>query len=306
MVFATMSVAETSSNPLLSVLSGKKVRQTPIWLMRQAGRYLPEYQELRAKSANFLEFCYSPRLAMEATLQPVRRFGFDAAILFSDILVMPDALGQRVVFSDNGPKLKPIGSPSDLSRLDPKPAIGRLEPIFETIESVRANLGREVAVIGFCGAPWTVASYMVAGGGSADQGPSRLFAYRHRAAFQELIDLLVEASADYLVRQLLAGANAVQIFDSWAGGLPIAEFERWCVAPLDAIVTKVRVYQRRQSSHSRAALGHSWESLQESRVWPRWDLIQQIPRNLQTLFYHRAWPSKGTSTRSPLLPEGLN
>jgi uroporphyrinogen decarboxylase len=240
MVFATMSVAETSSNPLLSVLSGKKVRRTPIWLMRQAGRYLPEYRELRAKSANFLEFCYSPRLATEATLQPVRRFGFDAAILFSDILVMPDALGQRVVFTDNGPKLKPIDSPSDLSRLDPKPAIGRLEPIFETIESVRANLGREVAVIGFCGAPWTVASYMVAGGGSADQAPSRLFAYRHRAAFQELIDLLVEVSADYLVRQLLAGANAVQIFDSWAGSLPIAEFERWCVAPLEAIVTKVR------------------------------------------------------------------
>jgi uroporphyrinogen decarboxylase len=226
---------------LLAVLGGAVQEPPPIWLMRQAGRYLPEYRELRARAPSFLDFCYTPKLAAEATLQPIRRFGFDAAILFSDILVAPDALGQTVSFeTGEGPRLAPIETPADLSRLKSEADMTRVEPVFETVERVRASLAGEAALIGFCGAPWTVASYMIAGRGTPDQAPARLFAYRHRAAFQALIDLLIEFSAEYLLRQIQAGAEAVQIFDSWAGVLPGAEFERWCAAPLAAIVSKIR------------------------------------------------------------------
>jgi uroporphyrinogen decarboxylase len=174
-------------------------------------------------------------------LQPIRRFGFDAAIVFSDILVAPHALGQEVSFeSGEGPRLKPIESRADFSALRDRLDLARLEPVFETLGRVRASLPDEVALIGFCGAPWTVASYMIAGRGTPDQAPARLFAYRNPQMFGELIALLVETSADYLVRQLRAGAQAVQIFDSWAGVLPAAELERWCLAPLAAIVAKVR------------------------------------------------------------------
>jgi uroporphyrinogen decarboxylase len=227
--------------PLLAALAGERQRTPPIWLMRQAGRYLPEYRELRAKAATFLDFCYTPSLAVEATLQPIRRFGFDAAILFSDILVLPDALGQRVAFeSGDGPRLEPIGDAVGLARLRREPNWSRLAPVFEALDRLKTALPKEVALIGFCGAPWTVASYMIAGRGTPDQAPARLFAYRHPDLFAALIDRLVAASADYLGRQLAAGAEAVQIFDSWAGVLPPAEFERWCVAPMAAIAAKVR------------------------------------------------------------------
>jgi uroporphyrinogen decarboxylase len=227
---------------LLAALGGAVQERPPIWLMRQAGRYLPEYRALRAQAPSFLDFCYTPRLAAEATLQPIRRFGFDAAILFSDILVAPDALGQSVSFeTGEGPRLAPIETPADLARLRRGADMGRVEPVYETIDRVRSSLAGETALIGFCGAPWTVASYMIAGRGTPDQAPARLFAYRHREAFQTLIDLLVEFSADYLIGQIRAGAEAIQIFDSWAGVLPGEEFERWCVAPLAAIVSKVRI-----------------------------------------------------------------
>jgi uroporphyrinogen decarboxylase len=209
--------------------------------MRQAGRYLPEYRELRAKAATFLDFCYDPALAVEATLQPIRRFGFDAAILFSDILVLPDALGQRVGFeTGNGPRLDPIDDAEGLAKLKPEPDWNRLAPVFESLDRLKTALPDDAALIGFCGAPWTVASYMIAGRGTADQAPARLFAYRHPDLFAALIERLVDASAEYLVRQLAAGAEAVQIFDSWAGVLPPAEFERWCVAPTAALAAKVR------------------------------------------------------------------
>jgi uroporphyrinogen decarboxylase len=209
--------------------------------MRQAGRYLPEYRELRARAATFLDFCYSPALAAEATLQPIRRFGFDAAILFSDILVVADALGQSVVFEDGeGPRLEPICDASGLSRLREEPDWSRLGPVFETLDRVKTALPGDVALIGFCGAPFTVASYMIAGRGTPDQAPVRLFAYRRPDLFAALIDRLVETSAAYLLRQLAAGAEAVQIFDSWAGVLPPSEFERWSVRPLAALTARVK------------------------------------------------------------------
>ncbi|MGO9133622.1 MAG: uroporphyrinogen decarboxylase [Methylovirgula sp.] len=230
-----------SSKKLLRVLSGHTESLPPIWLMRQAGRYLPEYRELRTKSASFLEFCYTPALAAEATLQPIRRFNFDAAILFSDILVVPDAFGQKVSFeAGNGPRLSPIKDAADLGQLHETIDLEHLSPVFETIERVKAALPPEVAFIGFCGAPWTVASYMIAGHGTPDQAPARLFAYRYPDLFQELINRLVAGSIAYLAAQVEAGVELVQIFDSWAGVLPPGEFARWCVAPVKAIIDGLR------------------------------------------------------------------
>jgi uroporphyrinogen decarboxylase len=209
--------------------------------MRQAGRYLPEYREIRGRAASFLDFCYTPAFTVEATLQPVRRFGFDAAIVFSDILVIPDALGQTVAFeTGEGPRLDPISDAAGLAKLLDEPDWAKLAPVFETLDRVKTALPGDVALIGFCGAPWTVASYMIAGRGAPEQAPARLFAYRHPKLFAELIDRLVDASAAYLLRQLAAGAEALQIFDSWAGVLPPAEFERWCVRPVAALIAKVR------------------------------------------------------------------
>ena len=220
---------------------GKPVDRTPVWLMRQAGRYLPEYRALRSRAKSFLDFCYTPKSAAEVTLQPIRRFGFDGAILFSDILVVPDALGQHVWFEGGaGPRLKPIEEPEDLSRLRDEVDLERLAPVFETIDRVKAALPAETTFIGFCGAPWTVASYMIAGQGTPDQAPARLFAYRHPESFARLIALLVEASSAYLLRQIEAGVEVVQIFDSWAGVLPPHEFERWAAAPLREIVARVK------------------------------------------------------------------
>jgi uroporphyrinogen decarboxylase len=209
--------------------------------MRQAGRYLPEYRALREKAGDFLTLCFTPDLAAEVTLQPVRRFGFDAAILFSDILVIPHALGQAVRFAaGEGPQLDPIADRQALMRLRLELDHGVLAPIYETIRRVKASLAPDVALLGFCGAPWTVASYMIAGHGTPDQQPARMFAYDDPEAFAGLIDKLVDTSAAYLVRQLQAGVDAVQIFDTWAGVLPAEEFVRWCIGPAQRIVAKVR------------------------------------------------------------------
>ena len=236
-----MTTAAIARKPLLAALAGERAKTPPMWMMRQAGRYLPEYRAIRGTAASFIEFCYTPELAVEATLQPIRRFGFDAAILFSDILVMPDALGQSVSFeAGEGPKLSPIRDEFDFAKLREEPDWSRLAPVFETVSRVRAELPAETTLIGFCGAPWTVASYMIAGHGTPDQGPARLFAYRHRELFQRLIDRLADASAAYLLRQIAAGAEVVQIFDSWSGVLPPDEFERWCVAPLARITARLR------------------------------------------------------------------
>lgn len=230
------------NKPIIDVVNGGSQTPPPIWLMRQAGRYLPEYRTLREKAGGFLDLVYNPELAAEVTLQPVRRFGFDAAILFSDILVVPHALGQSVTFAaGEGPLLEPIKDRTDFERLTSAIDHNILAPVYETIRRVKAALPAPVALLGFCGAPWTVATYMIAGRGTPDQAPARLFAYRDAAAFDVLMDVLIEASASYLVRQLQAGADAVQIFDTWAGVLPPAEFARWCIAPTKRIVTMVRL-----------------------------------------------------------------
>jgi uroporphyrinogen decarboxylase len=227
--------------PLLSVLAGKSTSSPPIWLMRQAGRYLPEYRAVREQAGSFLDLCFNPKLASEVTLQPIRRFGFDAAILFSDILVVPHALGQRVSFVEGeGPRLDALAEPSALAQLKEEVDHTLLAPIYETIGQVKHELPAGVAFLGFCGAPWTVATYMIAGRGTPDQSPARLFAYQHPKDFAELIDKLVAASVSYLVRQFEAGVDAVQIFDTWAGVLPPNEFQKWCIAPVAKIVRAVR------------------------------------------------------------------
>ncbi len=209
--------------------------------MRQAGRYLPEYRALREKAGDFLTLCFTPELAAEVTLQPVRRFGFDAAILFSDILVIPHALGQLVRFTaGEGPQLNPITDRQTLTRLKLELDHSVLAPVYEAIRQVKASLAPNVALLGFCGAPWTVASYMIAGQGTPDQQPARMFAYGDPEAFSGLIDKLVDASASYLIRQLQAGVDAVQIFDTWAGVLPGEELARWCIGPTQRIIAKVR------------------------------------------------------------------
>jgi uroporphyrinogen decarboxylase len=226
---------------LLTVLRGERSKVPPLWMMRQAGRYLPEYRAVREKAGGFLDLCFSPQLAAEVTLQPIRRFGFDAAILFSDILVIPHALGRKVSFvAGEGPKLDPIDNPETIAKLPLEADQNRLTPVYETVARVKAELSPDVTLLGFCGAPWTVATYMIAGEGTADQAPARLFAYRHPEAFAALIDHLGNASIEYLVRQLQAGADAVQIFDTWAGVLPPEEFRRWSMEPTQKIVAGIR------------------------------------------------------------------
>lgn len=227
--------------PLIQVLEGKRALIPPIWLMRQAGRYLPEYRKIRGKAEKFLDLCLNPTLAAEITLQPIRRFNFDAAILFSDILVVPYALGQSVSFEEGvGPRLDALDEPSALRRLGSEINHVALGPVYETIVRVKAELPSTTTLLGFCGAPWTVATYMIAGRGGTDQIEARVFAYRYPDAFNKLIETLIEASAVYLVRQFEAGAEAVQIFDTWAGVLPADEFRRWCIEPCARIVAAVR------------------------------------------------------------------
>ena len=227
--------------PLLEVLNGCRQTVPPVWMMRQAGRYLPEYMAVRKTVGGVLDLCFTSKLAAEVTLQPIRRFGFDAAILFSDILVIPHALGRTVRFeAGEGPRLEPLDEPAAMVALRGVADDAVLAPIYETIRLVKAELPPAVTFLGFCGGPWTVATYMVAGHGTPDQAPARLFAYRHPEAFARLIDILVEASSNYLIRQLNAGVDAVQIFDTWAGILPPDEFQRWCIAPTKRIVADVR------------------------------------------------------------------
>jgi len=230
-------VSERSTKSVLRVLSGEPVWPLPIWIMRQAGRYLPEYRETRKRAGSFLDLCYTPRLAEEVTLQPIRRFQFDASILFSDILVIPHALGQEVRFVENeGPKLDPVTSEADLSRLADELPLARLEPVFETLDRLRQSLPKETTLLGFCGAPWTVASYMIAGKGTPDQAPARLTAYRDPAFMDAVIDRLVRASTAYLIRQIDSGAEAVQIFESFGAALPPALFDRLSLDPIRRMV----------------------------------------------------------------------
>ena len=229
------------NSSLIAALSGQTSPVPPVWMMRQAGRYLPEYRAIRQKVPSFLDLCFNSELATEVTLQPIRRFGFDAAILFSDILVVPHALGQNVTFAaGEGPLLAPVMTADEIAKLTRRIDLTALMPVFETIRRVRAELAANVALLGFCGAPWTVATYMVAGHGTPDQAPARLLAYRDPTAFAALIDLLVEASSAYLIEQFRAGVDAVQLFDTWAGVLGGVEFDRWCVAPARQIVANVR------------------------------------------------------------------
>lgn len=233
--------AMPDSKPLLDVLAGRRGSIPPLWMMRQAGRYLPEYRELRAKAGSFLDLCFTPEWAAEVTLQPIRRFHFDAAIIFSDILVVPHALGRRVRFEvGEGPRLDPLDTPEKIGALARDADFAKLEPVFEALRRVRAALAPEVALIGFCGAPWTVATYMVAGRGTPDQAPARLLAYSHPQAFANIIDILVDNSIRYLIGQLEAGAEALQIFDTWAGVLGPREFTRWSIEPTRRIVEGVR------------------------------------------------------------------
>ena len=226
---------------ILQVLKGKTVNPPPIWLMRQAGRHLPEYQKLRKNSPDFLSFCYSPELAVEATLQPIRRYDLDAAILFSDIMVIPDALGQSVSFTTGiGPKLVPIETLKDIENLSVINLKNFLNPIFKTISRLVTELPDNTTLIGFAGAPWTVATYMVEGGSSRDFKKIRNWAYKAPEELQLLIDILIDATSSYLIWQADQGSEAIQIFDTWAGVLPPHQFEKWVTTPFRKIVSFVR------------------------------------------------------------------
>ena len=237
-----MSLEQTTQKPLLELFTRQTLplagQPPPIWLMRQAGRYLPEYRKIREQAGGFLDLCYAPYLAEEVTLQPIRRFDFDAAILFADILLIPQALGQELWFeTGEGPRLAAISNGDHLSLESTQ---NFLAPVFETVRRLSQSLPQHVTLIGFAGAPWTVASYMVAGRGTPDQAPARHLAQTDPAAFQSIIDILVSATIDYLAAQVAAGAEVLQIFESWAGSLQGDDFERWCVAPMAAIIAGLR------------------------------------------------------------------
>lgn len=225
---------------LLRVLKGERMDPPPIWIMRQAGRYLPEYRELRTRAKTFLDFCYSPALATEAVMQPLRRFPLDAAILFSDILVIPDALGREVSFVvGEGPRLAPLAEEQDWRFGDPEHAIQRLSPVYEAVERIKGTLPAGVPLIGFCGGPWTVATYMLQGRGG-DKDVSRCLAYQRPDDVDALLDLLVEASAKHLAAQVAAGADCLQIFESWAEGLSPFHFEELILLPTRKLIARVR------------------------------------------------------------------
>jgi uroporphyrinogen decarboxylase len=230
-----------SVGKFLQTLAGTRYPTPPVWLMRQAGRYLPEYRAVRATTRSFLEFCYTPDKSVEVTLQPIRRFGLDAAIIFSDILVVPDALGQKVWFEEGeGPKLEALADPAEFGQLSRARLADKLAPVYEAITSVRRALPAETALLGFAGAPFTLACYMIEGSGSRDFAKVKLWAYRHPDSFGLLIDLLVEAIVDHLAYQIDAGADAVQLFDSWAGILPEEQLFRWSLEPMVRIAKGLR------------------------------------------------------------------
>ncbi|MDR1829103.1 MAG: uroporphyrinogen decarboxylase [Methylobacteriaceae bacterium] len=236
-----MNTVDTHHKPVLTVLNGTPLTPPPIWMMRQAGRYLPEYRTLRAKAKTFLDFCLDPPLAAEATLQPVQRFDLDAAILFSDILVIPHALGQTVDFVEHeGPKLSPITDGDHITGLAPHHVIERLQPVFATLRMVTPNLPPKVALFGFCGAPWTVASYMIAGKSTPDQAPLRHLAYTNRPLLLSLIDLITEISIEYLCAQIESGADVVQIFESFSAAVPPELFAICSLNPIKRIVDAVK------------------------------------------------------------------
>ena len=228
--------------PILQALSGQRLPSPPIWMMRQAGRYLPEYRATRAKAGDFLSLCYTPDLAAEVTLQPIRRYGFDAAILFADILLLPQALGADLWFTTGeGPRLSTITTPADLARLKPAEAVHeRLAPIYETVKILARDLPGQTTLIGFAGAPWTVATYMIAGRGTPDQGPAHRLMQEDRATFEALLDRITEATILYLSAQIDAGADVVKLFDSWAGSLKGADFTRYAVDPARRIIAALK------------------------------------------------------------------
>lgn len=225
---------------LLRVLSGERLEKPPIWIMRQAGRYLPEYRELRARAKNFLDFCYSPALATEAVMQPLRRFPLDAAILFSDILVIPDALGRAVSFVEGeGPRLRPLVEEDEWRFDDIERALQRLSSVYEAVDRIKQAIPKDIALIGFCGGPWTVATYMLQGqGGEKDRARRAL--YERPEDVDALLDVLVEMSAQHLAKQVQAGADCVQIFESWAEGLAPSVFQRVIVTPTRKLIVRLR------------------------------------------------------------------
>lgn len=234
-------MANIETSRFLSVLSGKKSRQAPIWMMRQAGRHLPEYMELRGRAKDFLDFCYSPSMAAEATLQPIRRYDMDAAILFADILLILDASGLDVRFEKGiGPIVETVKTADDLQRVSIEKAVQRLSPVYETVERVRGALDDDKALIGFCGSPWTVALYAIEGRGGTDKSTARIWAYQKPELLDALLSNLVEASAHYLLAQVKAGADAVMLFESWAEGLPEDLFDRLVIRPNAALVKRLR------------------------------------------------------------------
>ena len=227
---------------LLKALAGESQETPPVWIMRQAGRYLPEYRELRATAGGFLDLCYNPEFATEVTLQPIRRFGFDAAILFADILLLPQALGMKLWFeTGEGPRLEPVTNLAEINSLKPIDEIHEtLNPVYETVSRLSEALPPETTLIGFAGAPWTVATYMVAGRGSTDQAPARRMMYQNPVAFETLINLVTDATIEYLARQVQAGAEVVKLFDSWAGALSGSTFEKYALKPAVKIATELK------------------------------------------------------------------
>lgn len=231
----------SSGKRFIDALTRIPVDRPPFWFMRQAGRYLPEYRKVRAQVGDFLELCYTPAAAAEVTLQPIRRYGMDAAILFADILLIPDALGQKLEYKEGeGPVLAPIRDGAGVAALKPASIHDRLSAVYETVDRLASALPKDVALIGFAGSPWTVASYMVEGHGSKEYQEPRLWALRDPAGFGALIDVLVEATTEYLARQIEAGAHAVQLFESWGGVLSEDQFNRWSVAPTKTIVANLK------------------------------------------------------------------
>jgi uroporphyrinogen decarboxylase len=227
---------------LMRALAGETLPTPPIWMMRQAGRYLPEYRATREKAGDFLSLCYTPELAAEVTLQPIRRFGFDAAILFADILLVPQALGADLWFvKGEGPRLSTIDGQADFDKLGPVDEIHEtLGPIYETVSILSRELPEDVPLIGFAGAPWTVATYMIAGRGPPDQGPAHALKAENRELFAALIDRITEATIEYLSRQVAAGAECVKIFDSWAGSLQGHDFDEFCIGPIARIIAELK------------------------------------------------------------------
>ena len=253
----SMPNGNDSQKILLQTLLGKKTDQTPVWLMRQAGRYLPEYRELRAKKGGFLELCYDAEAAAEVTLQPIKRFGFDGAILFSDILIVPHAMGQRLWFeTGEGPRLAPRLVDAALSSLEAAPE--HFEAIYATVRRVAERLDDKTTFMGFAGSPWTVATYMVHGQGSKDQGVTRRYAYKDEATFSELINAIIGNTVEYLLGQIEAGVDAVQLFDSWAGSLSPAQFEKWVIAPNAEIISRLKAVHPDTKPTDLARPGHTF------------------------------------------------